>query len=75
MSITILSFTLESGCSLADDDTVKNVFVEYQFLNFDYGELETPSSLPKPLEGETVHFNFTKGVVVVSQPAYNYYSL
>lgn len=61
MSITVKSFTLESGSSLAYNDSVKKVFVEYQFLNYDYGELETPSSLPKPKEGRDAHFNFKKG--------------
>ena len=61
MSITVESFTLEPGASIADDDTIKNIFIEYQFLNFDNEELETPLSLPLPQEGETVEFNFRKG--------------
>ena len=60
MSITVDSFTLESGCSLARNSSVKDIFVEYQFLNFDFGELET-KSVPKPKEGRDVFFNFKKG--------------
>ena len=60
MSITIHSFTLEPGCSLAVNPAVGNIFIEYQFLSYDSSELET-SSLPKPLEGGEVNFNFRKG--------------
>ncbi len=52
MSITVHSFTLEAGSSLAFNPSVKNMFIEYHFLNYDSSELETPSSLPKPNEGE-----------------------
>ena len=61
MSITIESFTLETDSSMESDPHVCNLFVEYQFLDFDYGELETPTSLPKPTLGETITFNFKKG--------------
>ncbi len=60
MSITIESFTLEAGCSLARNAGVTGMFVEYQFLNIDFGELET-NSLPKPKEGRDILFNFKKG--------------
>ncbi len=73
MTITIESFTLEEDSSTTvlheTDSRVANVFVEYQFLNFDFGELETPSSLPKPAPGESIHFNFEKGKT--KQPLYN----
>lgn len=61
MSITVESFTLETDSSIESNTHVCNLFVEYQFLDFDYGELETPTSLPKPLPGETITFNFKKG--------------
>ena len=40
---------------------VTNLFVEYNFLNFEYGELETPTSQPKPLPGEPAVYNYKKG--------------
>lgn len=61
MSITVHSFTLEPGSSLARNAAVGNIFIEYQFLNYDSSELETPSSLPKPQEGKEVYYNFRKG--------------
>ena len=60
MSITVESFTLEEGSSLARNPGITNIFVEYQFLDFDFGELET-KSLPKPKEGMDVHFSFKRG--------------
>lgn len=61
ITITVESFTLETGSSIESNAQIRNLFVEYQFLDFDYGELETPSSLPKPCPGETITFNFKKG--------------
>ena len=61
MSITIESFTLKAGSFIAEAANVTDLFVEYSFLNFEYGELETPSSLPKPLPGESANYNFRKG--------------
>ena len=66
MSITVGSFKLKANSSVAKNNAIKNIFIEYQFLNFDYGELETPSSLPKPQEGQAVQFNFRKGSFKVS---------
>ena len=61
MSITVKSFTLEDDSSVAMDTNITNLFVEYSFLNFEYGELETPCSLPKPPPGEAAVYNFRKG--------------
>lgn len=61
MSITVESFTFEDDSSIATATTITNLFVEYSFLDFEYGELETPSSLPKPLPGESAIYNFKKG--------------
>ena len=61
MSITIESFTLEDDSTIATAINITNLFVEYSFLNFEYGELETPSSQPKPQPGEPAIYNFKKG--------------
>ena len=61
MAITVESFTLEADSPLVEGSGVCNLFVEYQFLDFDFGELETPTSLPKPAPGESIVFNFKKG--------------
>ena len=61
MSITIESFTLEDDSAVAMATNVTDLFVEYSFLNYEYGELETPGSLPKPPPGEAAVYNFRKG--------------
>ena len=35
--------------------------MEYQFLDYDYGELETPSAAVSPEPGQPIVFNFRKG--------------
>lgn len=64
MSITVESFTLEDDSSVAMATNITNLFVEYSFLNFEYGELETPTSLPKPLPGEAAVYSFRKGLYI-----------
>ena len=61
MSITVESFTLEADSSLIDDPTITQLFVEYQLLDYNYGDVETPSSLPRPSPGESIVFDFRKG--------------
>ena len=61
VSITVVGLSLEPDSPLARDPDIKKLFVEYQFLNIGYGELETPESLPKPRPGEMAMFNFRKG--------------
>lgn len=63
-SITVLSFTLEEeGVDGLQSLQISNaqVFIEYQLLDIDESELETPTSLPLPQPGQTAVFNFTKG--------------
>ena len=64
VSITIESFTLETDSSMASNQHIKNFFIEYEFLDFDRGELETSSAV-KPPEGDSVIFNFKKGDDVI----------
>ena len=60
-SLTIVSLTLENGSSLLSDQSVTRLFVEYQFLDYESSELETPASLPKPSVSKPAVFNFRKG--------------
>lgn len=62
ISITIESFSVEPGSSLADDPTIAQLFVEYQFLSFNYGDLETVT-VAKPPPGQSAAFNLKTGVV------------
>ena len=62
ISITIENFSVEPGSSLADDPTIAQLFVEYQFLSFNYGDLET-ITVAKPPPGQSAVFNLKTGVV------------
>ena len=44
------------------------IYVDYEFLNYDIEELETPNSIPIPAQGETVLFNFQKMFDFQSSP-------
>ena len=62
MSITIHSLALEPGCSLLTRRDVQGYFMEFQLLDYDYAELETPSVVvPPPPSSLSLHFNFRKG--------------
>lgn len=60
ISIIISSIEVKSGSSLAEDPTIVQLFVEYQFLNFNYGDLET-ISVPKPPLGQSAMLDFKTG--------------
>ena len=63
LAITIISLAVNPNSWLALDPTVEQLFVEYQFLNYNETELETPVSLPKPRPGQSACFNFRQGTV------------
>ena len=63
LSITIVSFTVEPGSSLTAREDISGYFVEFQLLDYDYGELETPSVLISPHSTQPAVFNFKKGAV------------
>ena len=65
LSITIVSFTVEPGSSLTAREDISGYFVEFQLLDYDYGELETPSVLTSPHSTLPVVFNFKKGAVLL----------
>ena len=63
LSITVVSFTVQPGSSLVRRSDVSGYFVEFQLLDYDYGELETPSVYTSPHSTQPVVFNFKTGVV------------
>ena len=63
LAVTIISLAVSADSWLALDPTVEQLFVEYQFLNYNETELETPISLPKPRPGQSACFNFRQGTV------------
>ena len=69
MSIMIVGLSLEPDGPLARDPAISKLFVEYQFLNIGYGELETPESLSKPRPGEIAVFNFKKSKYIYPKHA------
>lgn len=57
----ILSLLFDPSSSIALDQSVQQVFVEYRILGIPMETTETPMSLRKPTEGEEIHYNFTRG--------------
>uniref|UniRef100_A0A3P9HBT4 RPGRIP1 like n=1 Tax=Oryzias latipes TaxID=8090 RepID=A0A3P9HBT4_ORYLA len=57
--LEIVSLSLRPRARLARDDSVVRLFVEYSFL--DLPTEETPLSLPKPLPGRSINYNYSKG--------------
>uniref|UniRef100_A0A8C7Z3J3 RPGRIP1 like n=1 Tax=Oryzias sinensis TaxID=183150 RepID=A0A8C7Z3J3_9TELE len=56
--LEIVSLSLRPQSRLARDDSVVRLFVEYSFL--DLPTEETPLSLPKPLPGRSINYNYSK---------------
>lgn len=54
-----MSLSLRPECRVARDSGVVRLFVEYSVL--DLPTEETPLSLPKPPQGKSINFNYSKG--------------
>lgn len=65
LRVEILSLTFEPSSNVALDRLVQRVYVEYRLLGVPMETTETPVSLRKPLEGEEIHYNFTRGETLV----------
>lgn len=59
----ILSLSFNPSSSVALDQSVHQVYVEYRLLGIPMETTETPMSLRKPTNGEEIHYNFTRGKV------------
>nr|XP_015224156.1 PREDICTED: protein fantom [Lepisosteus oculatus] len=55
--VEIISLSLNPDSSVAMDDSIRKLFVEYRLLN--QSAEETPLSLPKPGRGQSIHFNYS----------------
>nr|XP_046250662.1 protein fantom isoform X2 [Scatophagus argus] len=62
MRVEILSLSLRPECRVARDGGVVRLFVEYSLL--DLPTEETPLSLPKPPEGKSINYNYSKVIPV-----------
>ncbi|XP_028330406.1 protein fantom isoform X3 [Gouania willdenowi] len=62
--VEILSLTFEPNSHVAMNESVQQVFVEYRLLGVPMETTETPMSLRKPMEGEEIHYNFTRVIYV-----------
>ena len=60
ISVTISHLSLDEQTTVMDNTSVKMLFVEYRLCGIDLQETETPFSLPKPLPGKEIAFNFKK---------------
>ena len=66
---TILLHSLTAVSDLSEGLVGHNlIYVDYEFLNYDIEELETPNSIPIPAMGESVLFNFQKMFDFQSSP-------
>lgn len=54
-----MSLSLKPNSRVSRDSSVIKLFVEYCFL--DLPTVETPLSLPKPLPGQTIYYNYSNG--------------
>ncbi|XP_060717635.1 protein fantom [Tachysurus vachellii] len=69
LKIEILSLLFDPSSSVALDQSVQQVYVEYRLLDIPVATTETPMSLKKPTEGEEIHFNFSRVIHVNSMKA------
>ncbi|XP_058232075.1 protein fantom [Hemibagrus wyckioides] len=69
LKIEILSLLFDPSSSVALDQSVQQVYVEYRLLGIPRETTETPVSLQKPTEGEEIHFNFSRVIHVDSMKA------
>lgn len=63
LRVEILSLSFNPSSSVALDHSVHQVYVEYRLLGIPMETTETPMSLRKPIDGEEIHYNFTRGKV------------
>ncbi|KAM4612367.1 protein fantom [Polymixia lowei] len=64
LRVEILSLTFGPSSHVAQDESVQRVYVEYRLLGVPMETTETPMSLRKPMEGEEIHYNFTRVIYV-----------
>ncbi|CAN2389546.1 First C2 domain of RPGR-interacting protein 1 [Pristimantis euphronides] len=55
--IEITSLSLEISSEVAQNETIRRLFVEYKLCSLPAEE--TPVSLPKPTDGKKIHYNYT----------------
>uniref|UniRef100_A0A3Q2CNW5 Protein fantom-like n=1 Tax=Cyprinodon variegatus TaxID=28743 RepID=A0A3Q2CNW5_CYPVA len=60
LRVEILSLTFEPSSQVVSDRSVQRVYVEYRLLGVAMETTETPMSLRKPVNGEEIHYNFTR---------------
>jgi len=51
---------LSTGAPVLENESIRQLFVSYNFLGILPDELETPFSLPKPKAEQQITFNFSK---------------
>ena len=60
--IEISNFTLKENSQVLQRDEIQQLFVGMEFLNYDPADLESKSSMPKPLANQPCHFNFRQSI-------------
>lgn len=60
--VEVVALSLKPESRVARDSSVVRLFVEYSFL--DLPTEETPLSLPKPPQGKSINYNYSKGKIL-----------
>ncbi|XP_052231915.1 protein fantom-like isoform X2 [Dreissena polymorpha] len=60
VTVAINHISLEENSPAMENESIRQLFVEYKFLGIDPAETETPFSLPKPKPYHNIQFNFSK---------------
>lgn len=69
LRVEILSLLFDPSSSVALDQSVQQVYVEYRLLGIPMETTETPMSLRKPTKGKEVHYNFSRVIHVDTMEA------
>ncbi|KAL7840926.1 hypothetical protein AOLI_G00262490 [Acnodon oligacanthus] len=69
LRVEILSLVFDPSSSVALNQSVQQVYVEYRLFGVPLQTTETPMSLRKPTEGEEIHYNFTRVIHVDTMEA------
>ncbi|XP_041375657.1 protein fantom-like [Gigantopelta aegis] len=70
VTIVISHLSLYAEAPVMQKEHIKQLFVEYKFLNLSPQETETPFSLPKPQPNQQITFGFSKTILVDMEKHY-----
>lgn len=66
--VTVSSATIDDN-SVLDNDNIKMIYVEYNFLGIQLEETETPFAVQK-VPGKPMNYNFVKGICLAGRSCF-----